>query len=364
MIRENPNVAGELIMLGDHNRSVILGAWTGVEVSDGAVVAADYRWASPEVEPQVARYRGLVDERLLWGTSIGFTGRWFFAPELPDSDPDKDSGASWIIEGTEENPIEVYEASLVTIGADADSMITYEFAADEGGTRGAALELEPEDERVVEGIAGSLMLQHLVNEHGMDAEAAEDAVRRMLAGEDPDVIEDEDGEDDAGEMADDDEGEDADGVFFDVPQDVQDAAERGLADAEEYGRAEGGPGAATARALVSGRVDAAKIVEMVVWWARWEDAEPPEEAESDGGPSATEIRWAQWGGNPRGAEWARSHEDAAREEEGSTDAEASLSHTEAPEPEAPVQSFAEFLTTTPQAPDGATFADFLRAVPS
>jgi len=202
VIRENPNVAGELIMLGDHNRSVILGAWTGVSVNGAAVVADAYRWASPEVEPQVSRYRGLVEEKLLWGTSIGFTGRWYYAAELPDSDPDKESGATWIIEGTEENPIEVYEASLVTIGADADSMITYQFAAaPEGTTQAGALELEPEDERVVEGIAGSLMLRHLVDDHGMEAEAAEDAVRRMLAGEDPDVIDDDAGEDEEAEAA-------------------------------------------------------------------------------------------------------------------------------------------------------------------
>lgn len=356
-------------MLGDHDRGRILGAWTGARTEGEQVVAEGMRFVSDEVEPQVTRYRGLLEEGVLWGVSIGFTGRWFYVPELPDSDPVKETGAVWLIEGTEEHPIEVYEASLVTIGADAESMVTYQFDAGEvapareaGNDGDAALEMEPEDERVVEGIAGALMLRHLVDDHGMESEAAEDAVRRMLAGEDPDVIEDEAGDEhEAAEMASS-EGEKEDGVFFDVPAGLSEAAKKGLDDAEEYGRAEGGPGAATARALISGRVSAEKIVEMVVWWARWEDAEKPAEPESDGGPSATEIRWDQWGGNPEGARWARDNEDAAREEIGESGDDGEQESGEMSDtPATPPATFADFLSAVPEHPSAATFADFLAA---
>lgn len=184
-VRENPNVPGELIMLGDHDRRVILGAWTGVRSVDNQVMAMGYRWASAEVEPQVTRYRGLVDEKLLWGVSIGFRGRWYWVDDLPDSDPAKESGAVWLIEGTEEHPIEVYEASLVTIGADGESMITYALAERPAPPveRDAALELDEEEVETVESIAAQLMAAHLQEHHDLDAEEAEAQVRAMLEGE-------------------------------------------------------------------------------------------------------------------------------------------------------------------------------------
>ena len=184
-IRQNPNVAGELIMLGDHNRRVILGAWTGARVDGNQVVAEGFRWASAEVEPNVTRYRGLVDEKLLWGVSIGFRGRWYWVADLPDSDPAKESGAVWLIEGTEEHPIEVYEASLVTIGADGESMITYALAEGEPPPieRDAALELDEEEVETVESVAAQLMAAHLQEHHDLEAEEAEAQVRAMLEGE-------------------------------------------------------------------------------------------------------------------------------------------------------------------------------------
>lgn len=184
-VRENPNVAGELIMLGDHNRRVILGAWTGARVEGNQVVAEGFRWASAEVEPQVSRYRGLVEEKLLWGVSIGFRGRWYWVADLPDSDPAKESGAVWLIEGTEEHPIEVYEASLVTVGADGESMITYALAEGEPPPveRDAALELDEEEVETVESVAAQLMAAHLQEHHDLDAEEAEAQVRAMLEGE-------------------------------------------------------------------------------------------------------------------------------------------------------------------------------------
>lgn len=104
----------------------------------------------------------------------------------------------------------------------------------------------------------------------------------------------------------------ADSDSFDVPQNVRDAAKRGLALRQKYGRggldtrqaAEAGVGSGVQRAsdLIEGRVTYKTIKRMVAFFARHKqhkDSRTP-----NGEPGAGMIAWLIWGGDP-GAAWAK-----------------------------------------------------------
>lgn len=305
---------GELPMLAEHNRADLIGAWQDVRMDevDGApmITAGGLRWANSEKVPRAGEYQSLWDDALISAMSIGFSAIWLDRSQMPKDHAAYSKDGGWFLDEWE-----VYEASLVAVGADADSMrgdLTLADGAIPEAAEGDADEADEADE--VE-TAAMWLLQHLVRHHGMGQADAEQAVRDIAEG--VPYVPSEDEEPEAADLAGDDPGDDPDemgghedGAMVDVPAGVREAAQRGIDAAAEYGRAAGGPGEATARALVSGQVDADKIREMVVWWARWEDAELPADPPADGGPSATEIRWDQWGGNPEGARWARANDTA------------------------------------------------------
>lgn len=317
----------ELPMLAQHVHQDVIGAWQQVDLTiiDGRpfVTAGDLRWANTELVEVARRYLALWNDDLIHAISIGFRGDWFWCDELPKDHPAySESGGLYV------DDWEVYEASQVAVGADdgahralqlADGSAPVKLGASgsasasasavpakpkmaEPVTADAALALTPGDKEEVAAlardIAADMARQLLQRHHGMTEEEADAAVQRILDGAAEPEAEAE---------------QSADATLFEVPDALREAAQRGLDAAEEYGRADSGAGIDTAEALVSGQVDAAKVVEMNAWWARFKDMEPDEDT-PEGEPSNLEIRWDQWGGNPAGADWAAGHVEEARKQ--------------------------------------------------
>lgn len=295
----------ELVMLREHDRTRIVGAWTGARVDGRRVVASGLRWAET---PDAQEARALVDGGFLSAASIGFSGRWRYRDEMKPDDL-----AAMQAEGADLtrlqyviDDVEVYEASLVAVGADEGARWAMDGEADEG-----------EDGGLTE--AQRLMIRHLTAHHDMtEADAVVEVLGPVLDTEDPPAEPDEAAADDAPAASD-------DGALYDVPSEVRAAAQQGLDWREEYGRGGTASGVRTARALVSGRVTPELLLTIAAWWARFSQVDGPME-EEDGTPTALAIARALWGGDTaRG--WADGLADDARAE---VEGEAALSAAAAP----------------------------------
>jgi hypothetical protein len=314
----------ELVMLREHDRARVIGAWTGVKVDGRRVVAAGLRWAETA---DAAEQRSLAESGLLRAASIGFSGRWRYRDELKAEELKAlaAEGADLTRLQTVIDDVEVYEASLVAVGADEGARWAMDGEADEG-----------EDGGLTE--AQRLMIRHLTAHHDMtEADAVVEVLGPVLDTEDPPAEPDEAAANDTpAEAAD-------DGALYDVPSEVRAAAQQGLDWREEYGRGGTASGVRTARALVSGRVTPELLITIAAWWARFAEVEGPTE-EPDGTPSALTIARALWGGDTaRG--WADGLADDARTE---VEGEAALTAAAAPSVSPAVLSL---LSPTP-APSG------------
>jgi hypothetical protein len=294
----------ELVMLREHDRARVIGAWTGVKVDGRRVVAAGLRWAETA---DAAEQRSLAESGLLRAASIGFAGRWRYRDELKAEELKAlaAEGADLTRLQTVIDDVEVYEASLVAVGADEGARWSLDGEADEG-----------EDGGLTE--AQRLMIRHLTAHHDFTAaDAVVEVLGPVLDTEDPPAEPDEAAADDAPAESD-------DGALYDVPSEVRAAAQQGLDWREEYGRGGTASGVRTARALVSGRVTPELVITIAAWWARFAEVEGPME---DGGePTALAIARALWGGDTaRG--WADGLVDEARAE---VEGEAALSAVAAP----------------------------------
>jgi len=311
----------ELVMLREHDRTRIVGAWTGARVDGRRVVASGLRWAET---PDAQEARALVDGGFLSAASIGFSGRWRYRDEMKPDDL-----AAMQAEGADLtrlqyviDDVEVYEASLVVVGADEGARWSLDAEADEDGGLSEAQRL---------------MIRHLTAHHDFtEADAVVEVLGPVLDTEDPPAEPDEAAADDAPAESD-------DGALYDVPSEVRAAAQQGLDWREEYGRGGTASGVRTARALVSGRVTPELLLTIAAWWARFSQVEGPME-EEDGTPTALAIARALWGGDTaRG--WADGLADDARAE---VEGEAALSAAAAPAVSPAVLSL---LSPTP-APSG------------
>ena len=317
----------ELVMLREHDRARVIGAWTGVKVDGRRVVATGLRWAETA---DAAEQRSLAESGLLRAASIGFSGRWRYRDELKAEELKAlaAEGADLTRLQTVVDDVEVYEASLVAVGADEGARWAMDGEADEG-----------EDGGLTE--AQRLMIRHLTSHHDMtEADAVVEVLGPVLDTEDPPAESDEAAADDA--PADDAPAESDDGALYDVPSEVRAAAQQGLDWREEYGRGGTASGVRTARALTSGRVTPELLLTIAAWWARFAEVDGPME---DGGePTALAIARALWGGDTaRG--WADGLVDEARAE---VEGEAALSAAAAPAVSPAVLSL---LSPTP-APSG------------
>jgi hypothetical protein len=312
----------ELVMLREHNRDRIIGAWTGVKVDGRRVVATGLRWAETA---DAAEQRSLAESGLLRAASIGFSGRWRYRDELKAEELKAlaAEGADLARLQTVIDDVEVYEASLVAVGADEGARWAMDGEAEDGGLSEAQ----------------TLAVRHLVLHHGVsEADALVEVLGPVVDAEPAEPAEpDEAAADDApAEAAD-------DGALYDVPSEVRAAAQQGLDWREEYGRGGTASGVRTARALTSGRVEPELLLTIAAWWARFSQVEGPAE-EPDGTPSALTIARALWGGDTaRG--WADGLADDARAE---VEGEAALSAAAAPAVSPAVLSL---LSPTP-APSG------------
>jgi hypothetical protein len=311
--------AGELVMLREHDRGRIVGAWTGARVDGRRVVATGMRWADTA---DAAEQRKLVEDGLLTAASIGFSGRWRYRDQLSPEEL-----AALAAEGadltrlvTVIDDVEVYEASLVAVGADAGAR----WSMDEG-----------EDDGLSD--AQRLMVAHLVAHHDMsEADALAEVVGPVLPADGEEAAAEEAAAEDA--PAEDPPAATDDGALFDVPDAIREAAQQGLDWREEYGRGGTASGVRTARALVSGQVSPELLITIAAWWARFAEVEGP--LEEDGEPTALAIARALWGGDDAQA-WADGLVDDARAE---VDGEMSAA---AP---APVPGILHLLRPVPPAP--------------
>jgi hypothetical protein len=154
---------GELVMLREHDRSRIVGAWTGARVDGRRVVASGLRWADTG---DALEARSLFDGRFLRAASIGFSATWTHATDLPPAERERLAAVEgadlarlqWVL-----SDVEVYEASLVAVGADAGAR--WHLAPGEAEPTTLA-----DGRRVPAHIATTA--RHLVDHHGMTAEAA------------------------------------------------------------------------------------------------------------------------------------------------------------------------------------------------
>jgi hypothetical protein len=282
----------ELPMLREHDRSRLIGAWTGVRVDGRRVVATGLRWAATA---DAAEQRVLAEDGLLRAASIGFSGRWRYRDSLS---PDELSalaaeGADLTRLVTIIDDVEVYEASMVAVGADEGARWSMDDGMDDG-----------EDEGLSD--AQRLAVAHLVRHHDM-SEA--DALAEVLGPVLPEPVADEAAAEDA--PAEDPPATD-DGALYDVPAEVRAAAQQGLDWRAEYGRGGTASGVRTARALASGTVTPELTITIAAWWARFSEVDGPME-EPDGTPSALAIARALWGGDSARA-WADGLVDEARAE--------------------------------------------------
>lgn len=305
---------GELVMLREHDRTRVVGAWTGARVDGRRVVATGLRWADTA---DAVETKTLFDGRFLRAASIGFSATWTYIGDVRPDERERlarEEGADLSRLQHVLTDVEVYEASLVAVGADAGARWGYA-PGEEHGTLG--------DGRRVPAHVG-LMVRHLVDHHELTTEeaaawvlapqveaivgAVETPPVAVVA---PDVEPEDEGEDEG-----DDTGEAAlaadDGALFDVPDGIRAAAQQGLDWREEYGRGGTASGVRTARALVSGRVSPELLITIAGWWARFSEVDGPMETDS-GEPTALAIARALWGGDDAQA-WADGLVDDARRE--------------------------------------------------
>lgn len=298
---------GELVMLREHDRARIVGAWTGARVDGRRVVATGLRWAST---PDAVETKSLFDDRLLRAASIGFSATWTYIADVPPAERERlatQESADLARLQYVLTDVEVYEASLVAVGADAGARWGYA-PGEEHGTLG-------DGRRVPAYVATSA--RHLVDHHGLTPEQA----AAWLLGQQVQAIVDavEEPAESAPEMEPEEEGGDteeaalavADGALFDVPGPIREAARQGLAWREEYGRGGTASGVRTARALSSGRVEPELLITIAAWWARFSEVDGP--LEENGEPTALAIARALWGGDTAQA-WADGLVDDARAE--------------------------------------------------
>ena len=317
----------ELVMLREHDRGRIVGAWTGARVDGRRVVAGGLRWAETT---DAQEQRKLVEDGLLRAASIGFSGRWRYRDQISPEELAAlaSEGADLTRLSTVIDDVEVYEASLVAVGADAGAR----WSMDEGEEEGLS-------------DAQRLMIAHLVVHHDMaEADALVEVLGPVLPAE---------GEE-ADASAPDAEPAAAadDGALFDVPDGIRAAAQQGLDWREEYGRGGTASGVRTARALVSGRVEPELLITIAAWWARFSAVEGPMETD-DGEPTALAIARALWGGDDAQA-WADGLvEDARREVDGEMSAAA----------DAPVSGILHLLRLAPPAPAARTGITHLLRAP-
>jgi len=292
----------ELVMLREHDRARVIGAWTGVRVDGRSVVASGVRFGDT---PDAREQASLFDSGLLRAASIGFSGRWRTPDELQPLELLQLAAEGADLERVRSviDDVEVYEASLVAVGA--DEMARWSMDAEgEGDDEGAEV---PDYAR--------MMIAHLVAEHGF-TEA--DAIARVLG---PAVgplplpmpPADEAPADEApAEPAPAEDAALAAGVLFAVPAAIRGAAQQGLDWRTEYRRGGTPSGVRTARALASGRVDPELLLTIRAWWARFSQVEGPME-DANGRPTPLAIARALWGGDTAQA-WAEAHEAEARAE--------------------------------------------------
>ena len=305
--------AGELVMLREHDRGRIVGAWTGVRVDGRRVIASGMRWADTA---DASEQKKLVESGLLTAASIGFSGRWRYRDQLSPEELAAlaAEGADLTRLATVIDDVEVYEASLVAVGADAGARWSMDDGEDEGLSD-----------------AQRLMVAHLVAHHDMsEADALAEVVGPVLPAE----VEEAAAEDAPAE----DPPATEDGALYDVPSAIRTAAQQGLDWREEYGRGGTASGVRTARALVFGQVSPELIVTIAAWWARFSQVEGP--MEEDGEPTALAIARALWGGDDAQA-WADGLVDEARAEVEGEMSAASV---------APVPGILHLLRPVPPAP--------------
>lgn len=345
---------GELVMLREHDRTRVVGAWTGARVDGRRVVATGLRWADTA---DAVETKTLFDGRFLRAASIGFSATWTYIGDVRPDERERlarEEGADLSRLQHVLTDVEVYEASLVAVGADAGARWGYA-PGEEHGTLG--------DGWRVPAHVG-LMVRHLVDHHELTTEeaaawvlapqveaivgAVETPPVAVVA---PDVEPEDDGEEESDDM------EEAalaadDGALFDVPAGIRSAAQQGLDWREEYGRGGTASGVRTARALASGRVEPELLITIAAWWARFSEVEGPMEDDS-GEPTALAIARALWGGDDAQA-WADGHlEDARREVDGEMSA--------APAPR--VSGIHHLLRPVPPAPAARTGITHLLRAP-
>jgi hypothetical protein len=274
----------ELPMLREHDRTRIIGAWTGVAIEGRSVVASGIRWAETA---DAQESKSLVDGGFVHAASIGFSAQWTYREEMKPAELDAVAreGADLARLRHVLTDVEVYEASLVAVGADGNARWNHGIFS-EGEDH---LTLSP---------AAQLMVAHLQREHGMTlGEALVAVVAPVAASEAPEAV----------------PAQEADGALYDVPDAIQAAAQQGLDWREEYGRGGTASGVRTARALVAGSVSAELAVTISAWWARFSQVEGPMKDEQDR-PTNLAIARALWGGDDAQA-WADRLRDEVEGEE-------------------------------------------------
>lgn len=287
----------ELVMLREHDRARVIGAWTGVRVEGRSVVASGVRFGDT---PDAREQQSLFDGGLLRAASIGFSGRWRTPDELQPLELLQLAAEGADLERVRSviDDVEVYEASLVAVGADEMARWSMD-GEDEGEDEGADV---PDYAR--------LMIAHLVAEHGF-TEA--DAIARVLGpAVGPLPLPMPPADEAPAEPAPAEDAAFAAGVLFAVPAAIRGAAQQGLDWRTEYRRGGTPSGVRTARALASGRIDPELMLTIAAWWARFSQVEGPLEDDA-GRPTPLAIARALWGGDTAQA-WADTNAEAARAE--------------------------------------------------
>jgi len=291
----------ELVMLREHDRARVIGAWTGVKVDGRSVVATGVRFGDTTDAQEQA---SLFQSGLLRAASIGFSGRWRTPDEMEPVELLQLAAEGADLQRVRQviDDVEVYEASLVAVGA--DDMARWSMDGGEGEDDG-------EDEGAEVPDYARMMIAHLVAEHGF-TEA--DAIARVLGpsvGPLPLPMPPADEAPPAPEAPVEDAALAA-GVLFAVPAAIRGAAQQGLDWRTEYRRGGTPSGVRTARALASGRVDPELLLTIAAWWARFSQVEGPMEDDA-GRPTPLAIARALWGGDTAQA-WADANAEAARAE--------------------------------------------------
>lgn len=297
----------ELPMLHEHDRTRIVGAWVGAVVEGRSVVASGIRWAETKDAIDI---KTLFDGDFINAASIGFSAQWTYRDQLKPADLETlaREGADLARLSCVLTDVEVYEASLVAVGADGNARWSQSADLSEGDR----------DEPVF-APAGMLMLDHLQREHGM---SEMEAIAAILAPV-PVATPAEPSEEPPEAPPEAPEPEDM-GALFDVPDSIREAARRGLEWREQYGRGGTASGVRTARSLSSGRVGPELLITIAAWWARFAKVEGPME-DDNGEPTALAIARALWGGDHAKA-WADGlRDDAEKETAGEMAADVTLS---------------------------------------